>query len=55
MANVLISNPQQPEQLDRAAGENVASLTGRFDTVGVSHRIERYRGSDGSRASDANA
>jgi hypothetical protein len=32
MANVLISNPQQPEQLDRAAGENVASLVGRFDT-----------------------
>ncbi len=32
MANVLISNPQQPEQLDRAAGENIASLTGRFDT-----------------------
>jgi hypothetical protein len=32
MANVLISNPQQPEQLDRATGENIASLTGRFDT-----------------------
>jgi hypothetical protein len=32
MANVLISDPQHPEQLDRAAGANVASLAGRFDT-----------------------
>ena len=32
MANVLISDPQYPEQLDRAAGANLASLAGRFDT-----------------------
>jgi hypothetical protein len=32
MANVLISDPQHPEQLDRAAGANIASLAGRFDT-----------------------
>jgi hypothetical protein len=32
MANVLISDPKHPEQLDRAAGENLSSLTGRFDT-----------------------
>jgi hypothetical protein len=33
MANVLISDPQHPEQLDRAAGANLASLAGRFDTA----------------------
>jgi hypothetical protein len=33
MANVLISDPQHPEQLDRAAGANLASLAGRFDTT----------------------
>ena len=32
MANVLISDPQHPEQLDRAAGANLARLAGRFDT-----------------------
>ena len=32
MANVLISDPQHPEQLDRATGTNLASLSGRFDT-----------------------
>lgn len=32
MANVLISDPQHPEQLDRAAGANLVSLAGRFDT-----------------------
>jgi hypothetical protein len=32
MANVLISDPRHPEQLDRAAGANLTSLTGRFDT-----------------------
>lgn len=31
MANVLISDPRRPEQLDRAAGTNLASLNGRFD------------------------
>ena len=33
MANALISDPQHPEQLDRAAGANIESLTGRFDTA----------------------
>jgi hypothetical protein len=32
MANVLISDPQRPEQLDRASGANLASLAGHFDT-----------------------
>ncbi len=32
MANVLISDPQHPEQLDRAAGANLANLSGHFDT-----------------------
>ena len=32
MANVLITDPQHPEQLDRAAGANLASLAGRLDT-----------------------
>ena len=32
MANVLISDPQHPEQLERAAGTNLTSLAGRFDT-----------------------
>lgn len=32
MANVLISDPQHPEQLDRATGANLTSLSGRFDT-----------------------
>ncbi len=32
MANVLSSDPQHPEQLDRAAGTNLSSLAGRFDT-----------------------
>jgi hypothetical protein len=32
MANVLISDPQHPEQLDISAGPNLASLAGRFDT-----------------------
>jgi hypothetical protein len=31
MANVTISDPQHPEQLDRAAGANLTSLAGRFD------------------------
>jgi hypothetical protein len=33
MANTIISDPQHPEQLDRAAGANLMSLTGRFDTA----------------------
>jgi hypothetical protein len=33
MANVTISDPQHPEQLDRMAGANVATLAGRFDTA----------------------
>src|SRR5579863_3659658 len=33
MANVLLSDPQYPEQLDRAAGTNLSSLAGRFDTL----------------------
>jgi hypothetical protein len=33
MANVTISDPQNPEQLDRAAGANLSSLAGRFDTA----------------------
>ncbi len=33
MANVLISDPQHPEQLDRTAGANLTSLTGHFDTA----------------------
>ena len=33
MANVMIADPQHPEQLDRAAGANLTSLTGRFDTA----------------------
>ncbi len=33
MANVLISDPQHPEQLDRAAGANLTSLAGHFDTA----------------------
>ena len=33
MANVTISDPQHPEQLERAAGANVADLGGRFDTA----------------------
>jgi hypothetical protein len=32
MANVLSSDPQHPEQLDRAAGTNLSSLAGHFDT-----------------------
>jgi hypothetical protein len=32
MANVTISDPQHPEQLDRAAGANLTDLAGRFDT-----------------------
>jgi hypothetical protein len=32
MANVTISDPQHPEQLDRASGANLASLSRRFDT-----------------------
>jgi hypothetical protein len=32
MANVLIADPRNPEQLDRAAGANLDSLAGRFDT-----------------------
>jgi hypothetical protein len=32
MANVTISNPQHPEQLDRSVGANLASLSRRFDT-----------------------
>ncbi len=33
MANVLISDPQHPEQLDRAAGADLTSLADRFDTA----------------------
>jgi hypothetical protein len=33
MANAIISDPQHPETLDRAAGANLTSLTGRFDTA----------------------
>jgi hypothetical protein len=33
MANVLISDPQHPEQLDRAAGANLTNLAGHFDTT----------------------
>ncbi len=33
MANVTISDPQHPEQLDRVAGANISSLAGRFDTA----------------------
>jgi hypothetical protein len=33
MANVTISDPQHPEQLDRASGANLASLAGRVDTA----------------------
>jgi hypothetical protein len=33
MANTIISDPQHPEQLDRAAGANLMSLAGRFDTA----------------------
>jgi hypothetical protein len=33
MANTIISDPQHPEQLDRAASANVTSLAGRFDTA----------------------
>jgi hypothetical protein len=32
MANVLSSDPQHPEQLDRAAGTNLSSLAGHFET-----------------------
>jgi hypothetical protein len=32
MANVTISDPQHPEQLDRASGANLASLSRRLDT-----------------------
>jgi hypothetical protein len=32
MANVLISDPQHPEQLNRAAGANLTNLASRFDT-----------------------
>jgi hypothetical protein len=32
MANAIISDPQHPEQLDRAAGVNLGSLAARFDT-----------------------
>ena len=31
MANVTISDPEHPEQLDRAAGTNLTNLAGRFD------------------------
>jgi hypothetical protein len=33
MANVLISDPQYPERLDRAAGANLTSLAEHFDTA----------------------
>jgi hypothetical protein len=33
MANVTISDPQNPEQLDRASGTNLTSLAARFDTA----------------------
>jgi hypothetical protein len=33
MANAIISDPQHPEQLDRAASANVTSLAGHFDTA----------------------
>lgn len=33
MANAIISDLQHPEQLDRAAGANLTSLAGRFDTA----------------------
>src|SRR3984885_2491186 len=33
MANVLLSDPQHPEQLDRAQGTNLSTLAGRFDTL----------------------
>jgi hypothetical protein len=32
MANITISDPQHPEQLDRTAGANLTSLAGRLDT-----------------------
>jgi hypothetical protein len=33
MGNVVVTNPEQPEQLDRAAGANVTDLSKKFDTT----------------------